>query len=176
MRTAHQETEGVLEEVRGLPHGCDSSTGRTRTGPAIHAAAARPIVGEDDYAWHVSVDGAVQLPPMTPEVEAAAYHIAVEALTDAYRQSHGQHAHVQVSVDPAGAHLTVEITDDGIGFESSPRPVSESAQATACLRLACNLEICLCLDSGSLGRAELAPHESVTAVAAATNACVHGRT
>ncbi len=49
------------------------------------------------------------------EVEATAYFCAVEALQNAVRHAHAQHAHIEL--DGTDATLTVTVTDDGDGFD-----------------------------------------------------------
>ena len=49
------------------------------------------------------------------DVEATAYFCAVEALTNAIRHAHAQHAHIEL--DGTASDLTVAITDDGKGFD-----------------------------------------------------------
>lgn len=60
---------------------------------------------------------AVQLPPLPPEVETAAYRITTEALTNAAR--HSQARHVEVTVTAPNDSLRITVTDDGCGVGSA---------------------------------------------------------
>jgi signal transduction histidine kinase len=64
----------------------------------------------------VSVDAA-DLPILPPAVEAAAYRITQEALTNVVRHADAHHAHI--TLDTSAAALTVTVTDDGHGISSS---------------------------------------------------------
>ncbi|HEX7277415.1 MAG TPA: histidine kinase, partial [Acidimicrobiales bacterium] len=117
IRKAHNEAESALNEVRRISRGLrPAELDELGLVAAIDAAAARLTVGDDDHAWRASVAAAVQLPAIPAATEAAAYHIAVEALTNAHRHSGGGHAEVHIGVDASGASLTVEISDDGRGM------------------------------------------------------------
>jgi len=50
------------------------------------------------------------------EVEATAYFCAVEALNNAVRHAHAEHAHIEL--DGTDSTLTVTVTDDGDGFDA----------------------------------------------------------
>ena len=117
IRSAHLEIDRALDEVRRISRGLrPAELEELGLVAAIRAAAARVTVGEDSSnRWRASVAAAVQLPPISPTTEAAAYHIAVEALTNAYRHSGGDQAEVRIGVDTGGGRLTVEITDNGRG-------------------------------------------------------------
>jgi two-component system NarL family sensor kinase len=58
------------------------------------------------------------LPPLPAAIEAAAYRIGLEALTNVLRHAHAQTCHVRLSVDDA---LVLEIIDDGIGLPPNAR-------------------------------------------------------
>ena len=51
--------------------------------------------------------------PASPSVEAVAYFVVSEALTNVAKHAHAGHA--EVSVERTGDRLIVEIRDDGIG-------------------------------------------------------------
>lgn len=118
IRTAHLETERALNEVRRIARGLrPAELEELGLLAAIRAAATRLTVVEDgNNRWRTSVEAAVQLPPSNPTTEAAAYHIALEALTNAFRHSGGNQADVRIGVDTAGGHLIVEVSDDGHGI------------------------------------------------------------
>lgn len=114
---AHTEAERALEEVRRISRGLrPAELDELGLVAAVDAAATRLTVGDTGTPWRASVAAAVQLPVLSPATEAAAYHIAVEALTNAYRHSGGTRARVRVGVDARGQTLTVAISDNGSGF------------------------------------------------------------
>jgi signal transduction histidine kinase len=99
------QLQAAVVELRDLAHGANPVTdGLTR---AIESLAARtPLV--------VSVDVPdLQLPP---QVEAAAYFVACEALANTVK--HAQASRVSVSARQAAGVLTIEVADDGIGGAS----------------------------------------------------------
>lgn len=68
----------------------------------------------------VQVD-AYDLPPLPPEVEAAAFRITQEALTNAARHSGARQAQVTLAVE--GQRLVVAVADDGHGLDAATAPV-----------------------------------------------------
>jgi signal transduction histidine kinase len=62
----------------------------------------------------VTADG---LPVLAPDVEVAAYRIIAEALTNAARHAHAQHASVTISADES---LHIAVSDDGCGIATDP--------------------------------------------------------
>lgn len=121
IRRALAETDLALDEVRRISRGLrPAELDELGLTAAISAAAARLTVGDDESGWRASVRAAVRLPALPKDIEAAAYHIAVEALTNAYRHSRGDTAEVRISVDALGASLLLEISDDGTGIAGAP--------------------------------------------------------
>ncbi|KUJ41297.1 hypothetical protein ACZ90_68165 [Streptomyces albus subsp. albus] len=59
------------------------------------------------------------LPPLSAAMEVAVYRIAAEALNNAVRHSHADHAHASVTV--TGEAITVTVTDNGRGFTPQAR-------------------------------------------------------
>jgi len=59
------------------------------------------------------VDVEVSTERLAPDIEASAYFIVAEALTNVVKHAHATRASVRASVD-AGV-LTVEVRDDGVG-------------------------------------------------------------
>jgi len=118
IRTAHLETERSLNEVRRIARGLrPAELEELGLVAAIRAAATRVTVAEDgNNRWRTSVEAAVQLPAVSPATEAAAYHIVLEALTNAHRHSGGNQAEVRIGVDTGGGRLIVEVSDDGHGL------------------------------------------------------------
>src|SRR5262245_11316507 len=96
------QLQAAVVELRELAHGANPVTEGLTT--AIESLAARtPLV--------VSVDVPdLQLPP---QVEAAAYFVACEALANTVK--HAQASSAMVSARQAGGVLTIEVADDGIG-------------------------------------------------------------
>jgi signal transduction histidine kinase len=107
--TAVGEVRRILDDLR--PAVLDS----TRLPDAIRRHAAAISSGPTE----VSVDAAADLPHLPPAVEAAAYRITQEALTNVVRHAGAHHAHV--TLDSSDAALTVTVTDDGHGI-NSPSP------------------------------------------------------
>jgi two-component system NarL family sensor kinase len=113
---ACDETDAALNEVRRLTRGLrPADLDELGLVAAVEAAANRLTVGECEAAWRTDVAAAVHLPSLAPDVEAAAYQIALEAMTNAYRHSGGSHAQVRIAVDSSGTTLVIEIADDGTG-------------------------------------------------------------
>jgi signal transduction histidine kinase len=103
---AHSEAKRALVELRDLSRGIYPAILTDRgLGPALSSIAARNPV---EVALDVRVDG--RLPAA---VEAAAYFVAVEALTNVAKHSHAQRG--RVLVERRRDHLRVEVTDDGVG-------------------------------------------------------------
>ncbi|HEX8135035.1 MAG TPA: GAF domain-containing sensor histidine kinase, partial [Actinomycetes bacterium] len=101
------EVRRILDDLR--PAVLD----RTRLPDAIRRHAAAVASGP----LEVSVDAAANLPHLPPAVETAAYRITQEALTNVVRHAGAHHAHV--TLDASDAALTVTVTDDGHGINSS---------------------------------------------------------
>ncbi|MCW2579831.1 MAG: Histidine kinase, gyrase and HSP90-like ATPase [Blastococcus sp.] len=83
--------------------------------PALTELAAR--LGRN-VPTGICVDAPAGLPPLPPEVAAAAYRVAQEALTNVVR--HAGAASCRVSVGHAGGDLSLDVTDDGSGL-AAPR-------------------------------------------------------
>ncbi|HVU60332.1 MAG TPA: histidine kinase [Mycobacteriales bacterium] len=120
---AHEEATLALDEVRRISRGLrPAELEELGLVQAISAAASRLSIADDERAWSVSVDAAVQLGQIPADVEAAAYQIALEGLTNAYRHSQGTTAVVRVGVDTAGRELILEVSDDGRGLDPMSSP------------------------------------------------------
>ena len=102
---ALEHAEQGNEELRALAHGMlPSALSSGGLGAGIDAFAARL-----DLPVRVDVPAA----RFPAEVEASAYFIVAEALTNVVKHSHAQSADVRVSV--ADEVLRVEVRDDGVG-------------------------------------------------------------
>jgi signal transduction histidine kinase len=99
----HAQT--ATEELRELVHGI-LPTVLTRGG--LHAA-----VGALASRMTIPVEIDVAAGRLGPEVEATAYFIVAEALTNVAKHSGAHHAAVRAQLD--GPSLRVEVRDDGIG-------------------------------------------------------------
>lgn len=120
---AHSEAVLALDEVRRISRGLrPAELEDLGLVQAIVAAASRLSIADDETAWCASVDAAVQLGQIPPDVEAAAYQIALESLTNAYRHSGGTTAVVRVGIDAAGRALMLEVADDGHGINGESTP------------------------------------------------------
>jgi len=106
--TAVGEVRRILEDLR--PAVLD----RARLPDAVRQHAAALATGQLD----VSVDAA-QLPPLPTDVEAAAYRIIQEALTNVVRHADAHHAHITLTA--SDSTLTVNVADDGHGIRGQGR-------------------------------------------------------
>jgi len=96
----------ALEELRELTHGINPPLLTERGLPAALDELCRRAA----LPAHLDLALDRRLPD---QVESAAYFMASEALTNAAKHSHG--SEVRVLASYAGASLTVEVADDGIG-------------------------------------------------------------
>ncbi len=103
---AHSEAKRALVELRDLSRGIYPAILTDRgIGPALSSiAAGNPV----EVKLDVELDG--RLPAA---VEAAAYFVAVEALTNVAKHSGAEHCRVHVA--HRGDRLRLDITDDGAG-------------------------------------------------------------
>jgi signal transduction histidine kinase len=106
--TAVGEVRRILEDLR--PAVLD----RTRLPDAVRQHAAATTTGQLD----VSVD-AGQLPTLPADVEAAAYRIIQEALTNVVRHADARHAHITLAA--SDSTLMVTVADDGHGIHGPRR-------------------------------------------------------
>jgi two-component system NarL family sensor kinase len=108
------EMHTCLDDVRRLI---------TRLGPssldemglvdALRQQAAR-ISDRSDEELEVTVCVPTMIPVMPAEVELAAFHIGMEALTNVTRHAHASHC--QVTLDAADGVLQLQVRDDGVGL------------------------------------------------------------
>ncbi len=103
---AHADAKLALVELRDLARGIHPSVLTDRgLDAAVHALAARAPI---------PVDVTVDLPKRpTPAVEATAYYVVAESLTNVSR--HAEASRATVSVRQVGDDLVVEVQDDGHG-------------------------------------------------------------
>jgi signal transduction histidine kinase len=107
LEDAQDQAELALTELRHVVRGIHPPilTDRGLAG-AVHALAASSAL-----AVTVAVDGLDSRPPAA--VEAAAYFVVAEALTNATKHSGGTHAEVRLASSTRG--MTVTVWDDGQG-------------------------------------------------------------
>jgi signal transduction histidine kinase len=101
---ALSHAERANDELRELAHGILPATLSRGLGAAIETLASR-------MRLPVSMD--VTEERLTPELEATAYFIVAEALTNTVKHARASRAHVSAAV--ADGVLHVEVRDDGVG-------------------------------------------------------------
>jgi signal transduction histidine kinase len=103
---AHRESKAALAELRSLARGIHPAVLTDRgLDAALSALAAR---------CPVPVAVAVDLPRRAaPAVEAIAYFVVAEALTNVAKHSHASRASLCVAIE--GGELAIEVSDDGRG-------------------------------------------------------------
>ena len=110
LEQASQDLDAALEELRELARGIHPAVLTDRgLGPALAALAARcPLPVEIREVPEQRVP---------EQVEAAAYYLVAEALTNAAK--HAQAASASVDVAQSDGHLRVVVADDGVGGAES---------------------------------------------------------
>jgi signal transduction histidine kinase len=105
LKEALDHAEKALVELRELAHGIL---------PSVLTWGGLPA-GVADLATRIPVPVDIDVGPdrFSPAVEASAYFVIAEALTNVAKHAHAAHATVRARVD-RGA-LEVEIADDGVG-------------------------------------------------------------
>jgi signal transduction histidine kinase len=103
---AQEELAHALEELRELARGIHPAVLSDRG----LAAALEALAGRSPVPVHVT-----SLPPgrLPPPVEAAAYFVVAEALTNVAKYADASEARVHVS--RSNGHAVVEVADDGVG-------------------------------------------------------------
>jgi signal transduction histidine kinase len=92
--------------------------------PAVRAFAEKRLVpaGVD-----VNCEFPISIPPLSPELTTALYRVAQEAVNNVARHAHA--SAVLIACTITDSHLTLEIEDDGAGFEparvAQPRETGE---------------------------------------------------
>jgi signal transduction histidine kinase len=103
----------VLDDVRRISRGLrPPALDELGLMPALRAQAAMLSA---DSAVELRIDGPDSLPALPAAVEAAAYWITVEALTNMRRHSGASHCAVRIALSDA---LEVDVEDDGIGISA----------------------------------------------------------
>jgi signal transduction histidine kinase len=103
---AREEAQLAVKELRELARGIHPAVLSDHgLGAALEALASRAPVP-------VEVSG-VPPDPVGNDIEAAAYFVTAEALTNVAKHAHADHAFVELSLEPDA--LRVQIRDDGVG-------------------------------------------------------------
>jgi len=103
---AREEAQLAVKELRELARGIHPAVLSDRgLGAALEALAARAPVP-------VEVRG-VPDDPLNPAVEACAYFVTAEALTNVAKYAHANEASVEISLEEE--RLRLEVRDDGVG-------------------------------------------------------------
>jgi signal transduction histidine kinase len=104
LNAALAEVTVAIRELRELAHGVRPSQLDAGLGPALAELASRVPV-------QVAVDASRERFPA--EIEAAAYFVACEALTNAAK--HAQASRVSLSAQRRNGNLVIRVADDGVG-------------------------------------------------------------
>jgi signal transduction histidine kinase len=101
---AVDEITAAIDELRDLAHGLRPSLLHAGLGPALRDLASRSPV---------PVEVAATATRYPSDIEAAAYFVACEGLTNAVKHARAGRILLEVRANEAG--LTVRVTDDGVG-------------------------------------------------------------
>jgi signal transduction histidine kinase len=99
-----ENAERANAELRELAHGIL---------PSVLSRGLRAGVSALISRLELPVDVDVSTPPLPADVEASAYFIVAEALTNVVKHAHATRARVTANAD--GGVLVIEVRDDGIG-------------------------------------------------------------
>ena len=111
-RSAREELEGAIEDLRELARGLHPPL-LSRRGLA---AAVRASVARTELPIELELRLGDDLPP---ELEAAAYYVCAEAVTNAVK--HARPTKVWLSLTRTDGALVVDVRDDGVGGASLDR-------------------------------------------------------
>jgi signal transduction histidine kinase len=163
VKRAYYEADAALNEVRRLARGLrPADLDELGLVAAVEAAASRLAVTEAG-GWRSEVSAAIHLPSLAPAVEAAAYQIVLEAMTNAHCHSGGQRAQVRISVDPSGTTLVIEVVDDGHGLpELNTTGIGLRSMRERAAAVGGYLDVRSLAQGGALVRAELPIHLTET--------------
>lgn len=114
-----ERTRQAVADVRRLVYGLRP--------PALDdlglVSALREAVGQfgHESGIEIAVEAPDSLPPLPAAVEAAAYRIVQEALTNVVRHARARRCTVRLAPDGVTCTLCVEVQDDGLGLEPGGR-------------------------------------------------------
>jgi signal transduction histidine kinase len=108
--TLTEQTQEAIAEVRRLVDGL-------RPAALDELGLVTALQQRAESFGGIAVTGPDPVPELPAAVEAAAYRIAVEAMTNITRHARARHAAVRVAVD--GGDLRLEITDNGTGLPAA---------------------------------------------------------
>lgn len=112
---AQAEVRGAVEEVRRIL----DNLGPSRLDELGLLGALRAHAQDSGDGLAVQVDAGGSLAPLDPDLEVAAYRIAVEALTNVRRHARATRCMVRMFADDR--HVVVDVKDDGSGLPRDPR-------------------------------------------------------
>jgi PAS domain S-box-containing protein len=145
---AQAELTLALEEIRELVQGLHPRVLSERgLGPALEAVAERSLLPVEIIA--------LPRERLPAGVEAAAYYLVCEAITNAAK--HSQATVVTVRVDQEGARTLIEVADDGVGG-ADPHGTGLRGLADRVAALGGTFAVTSDAGAGTVLRAEL-PHE-----------------
>jgi two-component system, NarL family, sensor histidine kinase DevS len=98
----------ALDEL-GLPAALEALAERSATTGGLEI--------QGDIALGEGGEGVVRLDPL---LESTVYRLVQEALTNVVK--HARAEHVELAVSSEGGVLSIEVTDDGVGFDSALKP------------------------------------------------------
>jgi signal transduction histidine kinase len=143
---AQEELTRALEELRELARGIHPAVLSDRgLAPALEALAGRSPVP-------VELQGTPR-ERLPPAVEAAAYFVVAEALTNVVKYANASQA--RVSVSRSNSHAVVEVVDDGVGGADPDRGSGLHGLADRISALDGTLELRSPQGAGTLLRAEI---------------------
>jgi signal transduction histidine kinase len=111
------EVTGAVEEIRRILDGLQPTVlDALGLVEALRVQAEQPV---DGLAVGVTAEPSLESAALDPDVEVAAYRIALEAITNVRRHAAATQCAVRLSADADA--LDVQITDDGRGLPAAPR-------------------------------------------------------
>ena len=118
---AKRDTKAAVEEVRHLTRELrPPSLDELGLVEAIRQRATELSLGsEEEGRPEIEVDVVGELPPLDAAIEAAAYGIAIEAMTNVVRHAGAAHCRVRIF---ANGSLVLIVEDDGTGIADDHRP------------------------------------------------------